>query len=54
LSFSSWAWSWASIHHHGFVGCFLVFEWCCARTCAVLGVISLLVEWELLLLVKLI
>jgi hypothetical protein len=54
LSFSSSVWSWASIHPHDFAVCFLVFKWCCARTCDVLGDVSLLVEWELLLLVMLI
>jgi hypothetical protein len=36
------------------LGVILMFKWCCARICDVLGVISLLVEWELLLLVMLI
>jgi hypothetical protein len=31
-----------------------VFVWCCARTCAIFGVGSLLFEWELLALAELI
>jgi hypothetical protein len=36
------------------LGIVLMILWCCGRTCDVLGDVSLLVEWELLLLVMLI